>query len=963
MRRANRPPNGVFLAGLVGLAVVFTCGFISTAVAAPLENVESSLSDEMMTIHKVGRRWIPVRVRINHEEETIWSVPVSTHGDHHELETLYDFKAGIAVYRAEGENICYVEQLADLKFDQQLKAIKERSLHKLFVRQAPRTLYIVNATTDLTDARLNAICEGREIHMLISDLEQATQLMEENSETPKVRSKRSAHPPQQTSRSESSSSWESSSSSSSRNGQLQTSSNSEKSQSSSTDQSGTKNHRRWETASASSTNGPGKGPVAWTGPIPRDATVTQTAGSSQKTYTWKVTDANGYTTTHTYTGPLGPDRTPVRIQMPSELDVGGPSPSSSSRSSNAQTGPIPRDATVTQEAGSSQKTYTWKVKDANGYTTTHTYTGSLGPDRTPIRIQMPSELDVGGPSPSISGRRPVSSWTGPIPRDATVTQEAGSSQKTYTWKVKDANGYTTTHSYTGPLGPDRTLVRIRMPSELDGGGTNTSILSRSSKAWTGPIPRDATVTQTPGSSHKTYTWKVTDANGYTTTHTYTGSLGADRIPIQLDLVSNTAASSLERSRTQQPTRHLVAESRTFEQQQSAIQQRQQQRQQQSSASQLADCTSQEQKQQRGANIEDQRRAAHQEEEYSHQEWERHEEHEPEEEIGQVESQQVLRGQKQQRQQQSSTSQSSTRGLQQQQRGINVEGQQRAAHQEEEYSKQEWEHQEEDELEEDDQVERQQVLRGEKQQRQQQSSSSQTSNRSSQQQKQQQQRGIVTEEQRLAARQEENSNPEWEGQEELEEVGQIERQQVLQGQKQQRQQQSSTSQSSNRGSQQQKQQHQSVTEEQRRANRKEEYSGQEWERQEEHEPEEVGQVDRRQVHREQKQQRQQQSSTSQASNRSSQQQKQQQQRGIITEEQRLAARQEENSNQELEHQEEHEPEEEVNQVESQQVLRGQKQQRQQQSSTSLSSNRGSQQQKQQHQVVTEEQRRGSPRRKF
>lgn len=123
-----------------------------------------------MTIHKVGRRRIPVRVRINHEEETIWSVPVSTRDDHHELETLYDFKSvslchiqlpvffflvifskqltnqGIAVYRAEGENICYVEQLVDLSFDQLLKAIKEQSLHEVFVRQAPRTLFIVNAT-------------------------------------------------------------------------------------------------------------------------------------------------------------------------------------------------------------------------------------------------------------------------------------------------------------------------------------------------------------------------------------------------------------------------------------------------------------------------------------------------------------------------------------------------------------------------------------------------------------------------------------------------------------------------------------------------------------------------------------------------------------------------------------------------------------------------------------------------
>ena len=46
----------------------------------------------MTTIHKVGRKRILVRVIINHEEETIWSIPV-TKGEHHELETLYDFKA------------------------------------------------------------------------------------------------------------------------------------------------------------------------------------------------------------------------------------------------------------------------------------------------------------------------------------------------------------------------------------------------------------------------------------------------------------------------------------------------------------------------------------------------------------------------------------------------------------------------------------------------------------------------------------------------------------------------------------------------------------------------------------------------------------------------------------------------------------------------------------------------------
>lgn len=34
----------------------------------------------------------------------------------------------------------------DLEFDQVLQAVKEQSLHEVFVRQAPRTLFVVNAT-------------------------------------------------------------------------------------------------------------------------------------------------------------------------------------------------------------------------------------------------------------------------------------------------------------------------------------------------------------------------------------------------------------------------------------------------------------------------------------------------------------------------------------------------------------------------------------------------------------------------------------------------------------------------------------------------------------------------------------------------------------------------------------------------------------------------------------------------
>ena len=133
-------------------------------------------------------------------------------------------------------------------------------------------------------------------------------------------------------------------------------------------------------------------------------------------------------------------------------------------------GPIPSDASVTQETGSSYKTYTWKVTDASGYTTTHWYTGPLGADRIPPSAECHSSADIAaipdlmGPS----GRRQVPSWTAAIPSDATITQTLGSPYKTYTWKVTDASGYTTTHWYSGPLGPDGAPAQIGLiPSLTD----------------------------------------------------------------------------------------------------------------------------------------------------------------------------------------------------------------------------------------------------------------------------------------------------------------------------------------------------------------------------------------------------------------------------------------------------------------------------------------------------------------
>ena len=179
---------------------------------------------------------------------------------------------------------------------------------------------------------------------------------------------------------------------------------------------------------------------------------------------------------------------------------------------------------------------------------------------------------AGRPAPqgNNKGTTPAA-WTGPIPRDATVTQTPGSAHKTYTWKVTDASGYTTTHWYSGPLGPDRIPARIQVPQELNLPATST-LGRRPIASWTGPIPRDATITQTPGSSYKTYTWKVTDASGYTTTHWYSGPLGPDGAPARLNLSVDSFMDKGDTSATHLPAQRRVAESRTV--QQSLIQQQQ-----------------------------------------------------------------------------------------------------------------------------------------------------------------------------------------------------------------------------------------------------------------------------------------------------------------------------------------------------------------------------------------------------
>lgn len=56
----------------------------------------------------------------------------------------------MAIYWEEGGSVCYVESPMSLEvsFDELLEALVEVSLHEVVIRQAPRTLFVVNTTVN-----------------------------------------------------------------------------------------------------------------------------------------------------------------------------------------------------------------------------------------------------------------------------------------------------------------------------------------------------------------------------------------------------------------------------------------------------------------------------------------------------------------------------------------------------------------------------------------------------------------------------------------------------------------------------------------------------------------------------------------------------------------------------------------------------------------------------------------------
>lgn len=152
--------------------LLMTCLALCLLSVAQSSDLDKKLPTQtIVTVHKEGRRQIPVQVNVNRQEETITAIPRSLH-PHDNLETFFDFKLGIAIYRAQNETECYLELLEDFSFEEAAESVKQSQ--GVFIRRIPDTLFVADISPSLVESewvgadRLKEFCNGRQIYQLVS---------------------------------------------------------------------------------------------------------------------------------------------------------------------------------------------------------------------------------------------------------------------------------------------------------------------------------------------------------------------------------------------------------------------------------------------------------------------------------------------------------------------------------------------------------------------------------------------------------------------------------------------------------------------------------------------------------------------------------------------------------------------------------------------------------------------------
>jgi len=295
---------------------------------------------------------------------------------------------------------------------------------------------------------------------------------------------------------------------------------------------------------AASVNTPtgGTGPFTynWTPGNPTGDGTTSVTGLTAGTWTCTVTDANGCTAIRSFTIT---QPTALSVTASSQTNVacnGGATGAASVNTPTGGTGPYTYDWTpgnptgdgTTTVTGLTAGTWTCTVTDANGCTTTRNFTIT---QPTAITVTAASQTNVacnGGTTGAASVNTPTGgtgpytyNWTPGNPTGDGTTSVTGLTAGTWTCTVTDANGCTSTRSFT-ITEPTVLTVASNSQTQESCAGANNATASVTISGGTGGYtyswsPSGGTSDTASGLTSGTYTVTATDANGCQVSQAFT----------------------------------------------------------------------------------------------------------------------------------------------------------------------------------------------------------------------------------------------------------------------------------------------------------------------------------------------------------------------------------------------------------------------------------------------------------
>ncbi|MFS0491569.1 T9SS type A sorting domain-containing protein [Leadbetterella byssophila] len=266
---------------------------------------------------------------------------------------------------------------------------------------------------------------------------------------------------------------------------------------------------------------------SWSGSNSTTATASNLAAG---TYTVTVTDANGCTTSQSFTITQPASALQASISAQTNVSCNGGTNGSAKVTATGGTAPYtyswsPTGGTSATASGLSAGTYTVTVTDANGISTsaqvTITQPTALVASQGAITHVYAYGASTGSATVMVNGgTAPYTySWSGSASTTATANNLAAG---TYTVTVTDANGCTTSQSFTITQPSSALQASISAQTNVSCNGATNGSATILASGGTAPYtyswsPTGGTSATANGLAAGTYTVTVTDANGIFTT--------------------------------------------------------------------------------------------------------------------------------------------------------------------------------------------------------------------------------------------------------------------------------------------------------------------------------------------------------------------------------------------------------------------------------------------------------------